>query len=371
MPRSIAARFHAFRQRRTGSVDLLFAMLARGAGVLLALAANGLIARLLGPEKFGLYMTLLSVALVGGGLAAYGLGPVLIREIAAASSGSWGDVLRSTGAWALRFSAGLSVLVMVLVLAWLALGPGVPTSSWKERILTVSIIPLLAAVILVAGMLSGMSQVARSQSIGTILKNGVLLIGVALLFVFRADRPTDVLLVQVISFGLAVLIALFWIRRSILQPNGFSGIWLLPSIQPEKVRILRRAAGHFFAGSLAALILGRLDVVIVNAIAGPTQAGLFGVGARLGQVAMIAGLVWSAWLQPRIARQLRLGQGAALKRSLRIGIAGSAGMAGILVALGWWFAPKLMLLMGGGFSGAVWPFRWLLLGGFEIGRAHV
>ena len=76
-------------------------MLARGAGIPLAFAANLLIARLLGPEKFGLYITMLSVALVGGGLAAYGLGPVLTREISAVNRTQQPERIRSLGSWAL------------------------------------------------------------------------------------------------------------------------------------------------------------------------------------------------------------------------------------------------------------------------------
>ncbi len=291
---SVVARFHSLKQRRPGAVDLLFSMLVRGAGIPLAFAANLLIARLLGPEKFGLYITLLSVALVGGGLAAYGLGPVLTREISAVNRTQQPETIRSLGSWALRFFAILSVVVMLLTLAWLALGPGAPSSTWPERIGAVSIIPLSAAVMLVAGVLSGMSQVARSQAVGTIWRNGILLIGVSLLFAIGADRPTDVLFMQVMSFGLAILVALFWIGWSVLKPAGLLGVWFVSSIHPVRARVLRRAARHFFVISLAWLLLGRLDVVIVNALAGTTQAGYFGVAARLGQFGGMAGLIWVA-----------------------------------------------------------------------------
>lgn len=339
-------------------------MLVRGAGIPLAFVANLLIARLLGPEKFGLYMTLLSVALVGGGLAAYGLGPVLTREISAAASTSRVDVLRSTGAWALRFSTRLSLLVMVFTLLWLAWGPGAPASSWLQRIITISIIPLTVAATLVAGVLAGMSQVARSQSVGTIWKNGFLLTGVVLLLAFGVDRPIGVLLMQVMSFGLAVLVALFWIRRSIPQSNGFLSVrfGFASYIQPERARVLRRAAGHFLAVSLAWLVLGRLDVVIVNALAGTTQAGYFGAAARLGQFGAMAGLIWVAWLQPRISAHYHAKRRDEIWRLISLGLWGSLAMTALLVATAWFVAPRLMGWMGEGFEPAVMPFRWLLLG---------
>jgi len=359
-----ATRFHALMQSRPGAVDLLLSMLVRGAGIPLAFVANLLIARLLGPEKFGLYMTLLSVALVGGGLAAYGLGPVLTREIAAAPSTSWVDVLRSTGVWALRFSTRLSLITMAFVLLWLTWGPGAPTSSWLQRIITISIIPLTVATTLVVGVLSGMSQVARSQSIGTIWRNSFLLIGVVLLLVFEVSHPIGVLLMQVMSLGLSVLVALFWIRRSMPRSSRLSDGWLGREsyIQPEQARVLHRAARHFLTVSLAWLVLGRLDVVIVNALAGTTQAGYFGAAARLGQFGGMAGLIWVAWLQPRISAHYHAKRRDEIQRLISLGFWGALVITALLVATAWFVAPRLMGWMGEGFEPAIMPFRWLLLG---------
>lgn len=337
-------------------------MLVRGLGIPLAFAANLLIARLLGPEKFGLYMTLLSVALVGGGLAAYGLGPVLIREISAVNRAQQPEMIQSLGSWALRFSAILSVVVMFLTLVWLTLGPGAPVSTWSERIATVSIIPLFGVSTIIAGVLSGMSQVARSQAVGMIWKNGVLLIGAALLLALGADHSLYVLLMQTASFGLAVMVAVYWIRHSAPEFAGFRVVWFKSPIESQRARALRRTARHFLVMSLTWLLLGRLDVVIVNALAGTTQAGYFGVAARLGQFGAMAGLIWSAWLQPRISARYYSGQTDGLGRLLSLGLLGSITMTTVLVIAGWFGAPQLMKLMGPGFSEAIMPFRWLLLG---------
>ena len=337
-------------------------MLARGAGIPLAFAANLLIARLLGPEKFGLYMTLLSVALVGGGLAAYGLGPVLTREISAVNRAQQPEAIRSLGIWALRFFAILSVAVMLLTLAWLAFGPGAPASTWPERIGAVSIIPLVGASTIIAGVLSGLSHVARSQAVGMIWKNGGLLIGVALLLALGADRSLYVLLMQTASFGLAVIVAVHWVRRFSPESTGFRGFWFKSPIEPERARMLRRTARHFLTISLTWLLLGRLDVVIVNALAGATQAGYFGVAARLGQFGAMAGLVWGVWLQPRISARYHSGHNGGLGRLLSLGLLGTTTMTAVLVIAGWFGAPQLMKLMGPGFSEAIMPFRWLLLG---------
>ncbi len=356
------------RLRRSGSkgMDFILSGLARGGGAPFALAANIIVARLLGPEKFGVYMTLLSAALVAGVIATYGVGPVLVREIAARPVEQRRTIIVTIGLWALRFAGTFTVCVMALLLVWLSFGPGSPPSVWVERFAALSIIPMYVAVILVSSVLSGMHRVAKGQVLGNVGKNGFLLVGAGIFLVMGLHRIADVLWLQVLAFALAVLMGIFWISRA-MPSGGAHSVAATMSEAGERTsksvyREWRKSAKHFFSMSVAVVLLARLDVVIVNAIAGSAQAGLFGAAARLGQAATVAGLVWIAWLQPRMARQSRQGQAMALKRSLRLGIAGSTGMTSILVGLCWLFAPQLTGLLGGGFAGAIWPFRWLLLG---------
>lgn len=361
----VSADMHSHRgsERRTGILDFVFSTLARTAGAPLAFVGNILIARLLGPEDFGLYMTLLSVALVAGGLASFGLGPVLTREIAATDPEQQGLVVRSLGQWAFRFGAILSVVTILITVLWFALGPGAPITVWPDRVSAVIIIPLVVLSTLVTGILGGLSRVAQSQAVGTVWKNGFLLAGVILLLIQHANKPAYVLLIQALSFGLATAIGMYWIKRAVAEPIFNRATLARRSLLDwKRQRKLWRAARHFLAISLAWLALGRLDVVIVNSLAGSTQAGFFGVAARLGQVAGMAGLVWIAWLQPRMSTYYFKGQYDALRHLFQLGLIGSVTMTATLVAIGWFGAPSLMDLMGTGFAKAVIPFRWVLLG---------
>lgn len=366
-----ASWYKRLRRSSSGGRDFFFAGLARGGGAPFAFAANIIIARLLGPEKFGVYITMLSAALVAGVMATYGVGPVLVREIAARSVEQRRTIIMAIGLWALRFTGVLSMCAMVLILAWLTFGPGSPPSIWFERFAVLGIIPMYVGAILIQSVLSGMHRVAQGQAIGNVIRNGLLFIGACTLLVVGVHRVAGVLWLQVLGFALAALIGIYWTFRAMPIAGPHSSTAAIASTGAKAPKVLyrdwRKSASHFFAMSVAVLLLVRLDVIIVNAIAGSTQAGLFGVAARLGQVATIAGLVWIAWLQPRMARQSQLENEAALKRSFLLGILGSGAMTGVLVGLGWWFAPQLTLLMGNGFSGAVWPFRWLLLGSLVWG----
>lgn len=345
---------------RASLFDLAFSFLARGVGVPLAFVANLFVARLLGPEHYGVYVTLLSAALVAGGVAAWGMGPVLTRELSRVQDADWPKVLGHVGIWAAKRVGLLSIVAMGLLFVWLWTGLAVPASTLATRLWTLLIVPVSAFAILVAGMLSGMREVARGQAIGTIFRNGVLLAGILALYALHFAQVDFVLLVQVLSFMIATGIGWLWITQRI--PANQRGLNKIAKIEYKSKQILWRSATQFFAVSIAWLLLGRMDVVIVNAISGTTEAGYFGAAARLGQFGALAGLVLVAWLQPRISMQLRDGARAHLRHVLSLGFSISVLTSVIIVLGGWLLAPLLMKLLGDGFQPSVWPFRWLLLG---------
>lgn len=361
--------YRRLRYRYSSRIDFVLAGVARSGGAPFAFTANVVIARMLGSEGFGIYVTMLSVALVAGVMASYGVGPVLTREIAAQPENRRRAMVLTMGLWALRLTGGLSLCLVIAVLVWLNFGPRAPSASSLERLAVSCIVPMYVWAILVRSVLGGLSHVAKGQLVENIGRNSVLCVGVGILFLAGIGHVTDILWLQVLSFALPALLGTYWIFCSISRcseqytPTYYAEALLGSGCARDShYAEWRKSARDFFAMSVAVLILVRLDVVIVNALAGPVQAGLFGAAARLNQVSTIAGLVWMAWLQPRMAQEFRVRKLRALKRSLSVGVIGSTSMTSFLVGFGWVLAPKLMALMGTDFNDAVWPFRWLLLG---------
>lgn len=354
-----------WRHHRSGTLDFLLSLCARGAGAPLALIASFLLARLLGPAGFGHYMTLLYAGLVAGGIATYGVNPVLTREIAAQPPALRSAAVVDLTRWALWLTGLLSLGSIALLWLWLCFGPNAPDSNWSERIATALLVPLWVLVSVWIGVLGGLSRVGKSQALDNLLKNGLLLGGALIFFFVGIHSPTKALWLQVIGYAAAALLGVYWVveatnkvahdaEKGAHADNPLSlkrrhGIWL-------------RSASGFFGMTLATWLFVRLDVVVVNALAGGTSAGIFGAAARLAQVAQIVGLVWLRWLQPRIASQARYGKTDQLTRSLRIGLIGSAGMTSVVVFTCWLWAPDLIHLFGRGFDNAIMPFRFLLLG---------
>lgn len=345
---------------QSGTMDFLGALFARGAGAPLAFGANILLARLLGPQHFGLYISLLSAGLVAGAVAAYGVGPVLTREIAAKRIAP--SVIVT---WALRLTGGLAVAAMIVLLVWLTVGKaaGAPPSTWLERTAALLLVPASVGMIAVSGVLGGVSLVSKSTSLANLWKNGIILLGAGGLILIGANKVAYALWLQVASTVVAVVIGVQWARVGIGQRLSDGDDTQIPrqnSLDKGLRRDWRRAAGHFFAMSAAMMVLGRLDVLIVNAVAGATEAGLFGAAARTGQFAAMAGLVWVAWLQPRLSRDYEDGDTRSLQQRMAKSLAGSLGMTAVLVLGGWILAPWIMALMGKGFEGSIMPFRYLV-----------
>lgn len=348
---------------KDGLVDLAVAAVASAGGAALAFAANVIIARDLGVNGYGTYVTIVSASMVLGSLATYGMGPLITREIAAHLRDSSSDVLRTLSTWALRLTASLALCGCVVVIIWLTFLPAAPASTWSMRLAGALIVPIYAGTNLAASALAGAHRVGASQIVSSTLRNAALLGGGAALLFIGVGSVVAMVWLQVVVTFFALVIGILWCRHWIVSrvvvPRFFVGLDVFRAdLAPES---WRKTARHFFVISLATLALFRLDVVIVNTVAGTAEAGLFGAAARIGQLAQLVGLVWMAWLCPRMADASAGAQHARLASLLRWGTAGSALMTLVPIALGWAFAPELLSLMGRGFSAAVWPLRWLLL----------
>lgn len=349
----------------SGRGDFVGTLIARGMAAPLAFLANIVLARLLGPEQFGIYMALLSVGLISGGVAAYGVGPVLTREVARRNA-----PLRPILSWALRLTGVLSTAAVLVTAVWLSAGTivGAPPSTLGDIAATSLLIPLSVWLVVASAVLNGMSLVAQGTAIGNLWKNGLLLLGALILLQLDLASANAALWVQVMSIAASIAIGIYWVTASTRSGLGADGDNnQRPSASNASNDVAsavewRRAAGHFFAVSAAISLLNRVDVVLVNALAGSTQAGVFGAAARLAQVGGIAGLAWVGWLQPRVSLYFHTGKTNSLFRALQLGLLGAVGMTAMLVVAGWFLAPWLVSFLGKGFEETQAPFRLLLVG---------
>ncbi|MCD6576838.1 MAG: oligosaccharide flippase family protein [Anaerolineaceae bacterium] len=344
--------------------NFIFILGIRAIGIPLAFIANLLIARLMGPAEYGIYLTLLSAGLLAGGFANFGTSTVLVREIAKQTHEKQRDTFRNVTHWTLRFTIITGLISTLLLLTWMLLEIGTPKSDYFSRILTGLLIPVSLGSTLITGLLLGLGSVARSQALVNVIKNGVLLVSVLILYALSLPyNVSSLLAIQVIAFAVAIIVGIAWLYRLIGHLPKCATVKSIAVDQNVK-RSWRRSAKHFFAGSVAVILINKLDVLLVNALGGETAAGLFGVAMRLGQFAGVGGLVLMSFLRPRFALAVAEQQTLRITQLTRYGMLLSCAMAITSLLVGWLAAPWIMQMLGTGFYKAILPFRWILLAYF-------
>ena len=347
--------------RRRSTLDFARSLLARGAGAPLALAANVLLARTLGAGVYGRYLTLLSAALVAASTAGFGVSAVITREIAAQPPVAKQAMARAIVRWANILTAKYAVLTTSLLLLWFAFGPGAPASDWTQRLLAAALIlPSIWIITFPAG-LAGLMRVPLSEAISNTIKNALLLGGAWVMISLRAATAEDALIAQLSSVLIAALIGYRLFRHYALAADDKTAPGILTRHIHRNQSAWWRSSGYFFSMSLAMIVLMRLDVVIVNMFSNEVQAGLFGAAARLAQATQVIGLVWMAWLQPRMASAVARSDQQAVRHLLRTATLSISVMVVAVTIVAWLAAPPLMALFGSDFIGATLPFRLLLI----------
>lgn len=351
--------------RRRSALDFIGALSARSGAALLAFAANLLLARLLGPEGYGRYMTILSAALVSAGIAAYGVGPLVTREIAGSSNADRSEALLGILRWASVLVCRISSAMMLMLGAWLFLGLGAPSTDWVTRIGAILVIPVAAGSTLIGAVLAGQSKVARGESVHNLVKNVVLIFGVLAFYFLDQRNISWILGLQVAGLFCAVSVGVVWIAHGEkLRTASFLSQMMRAHLSRLRSRkhAWHRSARNFFVISSATLFLGRLDIILVNGLARPYEAGIYAAAVRVGQVAALVGMVWVAWLQPRVSATLHENRKYALSTVLLRAWVGVCAMTFGVAVVGWFFAPELSRLLGAHYGSVVTPLRWLLIG---------
>ena len=144
---------------------------------------------------------------------------------------------------------------------------------------------------------------------------------------------------------------------------------LLPnlSISPKlirwgRLRELLPMAFYFLLANIAMLMIMRSDVLIIKSFLPLTAVAAFAIAARIGEYAYLLNKQFSNAIMPFISRSNGSGDRHAVKASLVDATRILAGIATILVSLGYYHAETLVLLwVGEDLLEAVLPLRIMLL----------
>lgn len=281
----VQSRAHG-ASRMTGEQRLVLESVVRMG---LAGVVGLVIARVLGPNEYGVLTYLLAIVSICGSLVSLGVPAVLVREVATGAD----PVALMRPILRLQLLAGLVAGAVLLGISAVEFGVD-PEITPLAIVLAVSVLAsasvTLRAYFEATGNIRTLMRTTLSASVlGTVAKVVALAIGVPL-WILGAAIVSE----SVITFlGLRFVLPL---RFRVLERSKAS------SRSPGKLAPLMREALPLLASSLAVLIYLRVDILMVQHILGARDTGIYAAAARVSELSYFLPVAMMAALRPRLAK---------------------------------------------------------------------
>lgn len=341
----------------------IWAAILRGAGLLLGAIATILIARVLQPERFGVYAFVFSLVTMMSVPPTIGLRQVLARETAYAIAREETGPLPALWLWAIGWSL-VTALVLALALAgWGLIGP--VSQDLRTPLLAGALLLLcLPTPQLLAGILQGLGHVIAALTPEALIRPGILLGMIGLIWAGIGFVPATVS-AFLLAFAAALLVETIVITLLFLQRSG-RRTDVLPA---SGTRLPRRAATlsalSFGAITSLHLINDNLDILMLGLLTESRETGLYRGATVLSQLVVFGLGVMNYVILPRIAGLHARGDRAVLQRLVTksaqtISVIAAIGLVVIVVS----GRPLLSLLFGPEFAAAHTALIILALGQF-------
>ena len=300
-------------------------------GAVVGFGLQLVLARLLGPEQFGVYayaMGWLSLALLFGKLD---LDNAATRYIGAyAGNGEWAlasGFVRRVPMLVLGASSVVALVVgLTVYLIERSQGKPVPVVLWAACLL----LPATAVMQLLANVLQGLRRIVASQGPPSVIRP-LLFAGLILSYGALATGSRHAAAAVYANLGatlIVILVQLFLVRRQ-LSPQAAKG-------RAYATRAWLKTAWGLLAVSVAQLVLsGQTDVVVVGSMLSKVDAGSYSIASQLANAVHmgITAVVFVA--APAIAQLYHTGAKADLQR-----LVSRVGQANLFITL-----PALLALL--------------------------
>jgi len=271
----------------------------KAVSVAFAFVASLLYARVLGPHGYGLYAYVTAWAMILAIPSGMGLPQYLVREAAKAPA-SVRSLLRWADSRLLRTGVAAGAL--------LAAGCLVPAAAGARWLFVIaSPLPLLLNLASVrSALLQSQGAAARSQWPSQLLGPAVMLAALLAIWLWKGGlTPLQLMVAMIASSTIPLLINTVQLRR--VSPAG-------PSSAAVDARV--RDALPFMLISGLFLLNSRTDLIMLGALGGAHDAGIYAVAARAAEVTSFSMVAANMVLAPRVSRLHHEGNHALLQRML-------------------------------------------------------
>ena len=317
--------------------------------VVIGLATTTILARTLGPANFGVLNVALALVFIVSGLSDAGSSAALIRL------GS-PEVMSGRGVGSLHWAFLSLRLLLALALGVLLVAAGrwlVPSLQLPAGLAWLALASAAAGIALTSGAhYTTILQVIREQRLISLLRGAAGLIRLGVLAVLAAVGALRLVPALGVAYG-AVL----------LETGMYAiGAHRTASLGPPRLRLPERDWLRFFgwasAPAIAYATIGQTDTLLLAALGGQVETGLWNAAARVASViTMGAGAVWAVTF-PYVSGIVHREQ---LDRYLR-GALRAMLLVALVLPVAWLAAPALnSLFFGAAYARASEVLRWLLV----------
>lgn len=339
------------------------AFVLRAGGLALSVVMLSLAARVLLPEKFGQYALVMSIVMSLSIPVTTGFRQLVMREVA---SGMAQDDLfraRSVWIWSLRTAMLIAAVGALGLFTFLVWSDAPPSALWPYAMggIILLITPFGR---IFSGVLHGQGRTGSSQIVEVVTRP---LIASSLLFmVFVSVEPGTA----------SVTLALGIIAIAVLVEGGVGAMLLgrgefaearasRRTIQPSDRKRLWLGAASFGAIGGIQIINANLDILMVGALLGTTEAGLYRTATSLASITSFGLVVVNLVIVPKIVALHSSGDRDALQ-NLLFRSASLISLLALVGALVLWLGGEVLLgwIFGQAYLDAYWALAILGLGQF-------
>jgi O-antigen/teichoic acid export membrane protein len=280
---------------------------------LLMFGATMLLARLMGPQNYGVYASAIAVVTLVGVPASLGLPNLIVRNVATyRAHEAWelmkGLLLRSN-------QSAILVTILVAIILYLVQSPLEARFGLDAELLwvTYALLPLTLLGAMRTATLRGLHHIVLGLAPESVVMPGVFIVAVLILGMFVHVQLTslEVLVARVVAVASAFVIGSIFLIAKL--PGK------LRHIKPEyRMAQWARSAGPLMWVGAMSVITFQTDVVMLAALRGPADAGIYQVAARAAALVAFVSVISNISLQPTLARLFAQGDLAKLKQVARM-----------------------------------------------------
>ena len=331
---------------------------ARAGSILAGLVSSVVLARVLGPETYGIYAFVFSLITMLGLPVKMGLPTLIVRETARADQAGDGALMRGIWRWSDRAMALMAAAVLGLSAAYVWLVAGAESPRMIALLCALPLVPLIGLAEARGAAIRGLRRVALGSIPDKILRP-LLLAGAVAAVGWVSVVPPSAAEVYLLHCGVAlVAVIVASVIASRIRPDhpGAEAPRTLPRAWIAAILPLSALAGLQVASH-------NTDILMLGALASDADVGLYRVALSGANIALFGLTTINLVLQPYFARSCSAGNHRQLQRLATVGARLSLLASLPFLALFWLGGTWLLsLIYGEAYAGAFWALIFLCLG---------